>query len=70
MRRKVVFAVELGTWQANRPYRLFVAKHTVALSGNVRSLTDPALKTWKTRAGAQRWLDARLVSNATIVEIP
>jgi len=64
-----MFAIELGTWQKNRPYRLFVAKYEVVNSRKVRSLDDPALKTWKTEAGARRWLTDRLVSNATIIEI-
>jgi hypothetical protein len=62
-----MYAVQIDT--DGKPYDLFVAKYEVALSGFVRSVKDTALKTWKTRAGAERWVRDRAYRNANIIEV-
>lgn len=49
------------------PYKLFVAKRPMLLSDKTRRPYDPNTKTWKTEAGAQRWLDARPEYGGVIV---
>lgn len=50
------------------PYKLFVAKRQMALSDKTRRPFDPSTKTWKTEAGAQRWLDERPGYGGVIVD--
>lgn len=63
-----MFAVQIVT-TADQPYQLFVARHVVNLSGFVRTTEDIALKTWRTRAGAERWNAERYGDRAVVIEV-